>query len=365
MTSVRLLAKMTQSPQASNCSSPLLAPVPLAVVLEAAKSPRRKRPEEWSRGYRVFCLAIALLVGASPLLLIGVAMGVMGDADSDGDSDSGVGSRGGAAGALATTVNGVNGRGSSSTPSSSSARCATFPVAHGVNGTFFGSRSGGSGISGGGGDGGGGGGSGSSSSGKVLAMALLLEEGPRGEYRRKAREAIAVTRASALARGLVLYAFPPCAVRPGTSALLAGTSAAVACKLSEEITSHRCAPQATQPPCDAAGGTVGGRAQGTKRRLVSSSSSSGGGGGGSVAPVPVLEVACSSALAAPPVASNGTRRVAQPGVVVDGCCAPPSRSRKQRLSGRGLHSHPFRKGRMFRWKRRRMLEEMASRQPTS
>ena len=346
------------------------------MVLEATKSPRRKKEQEWSRGYRVLCMAIALLVGTSPLLLIGLYLGLSpADADSGGGSSSGSSSSsrssvssagdGGTRGSGTSSASAANSGGSSG----SSRACAAFPAANGVNGTLLSRSSGGSGGGGSGsgggsvGSGGGGGdGGGSSSSGgggeAVVALALVLDEGPRGEYRRRSREAIAASSTHALATGLRLYAFAPCTFAPGSLTLLAASSPAAACRLSRAVASHRCAPAGNPQACSS-------HAQGGGKGVPSRRAMSSVGVAAAAATAPsALPLACpassasSSAKAAPP-AANATASTAAAvaaeaqGVVIGGCCAPEptNRGRKHKLPiGRGLHSRVGR-GRIMRLRR--------------
>ena len=255
-TSIRLLAARLERTNSPN------ELVPLATIISAT-SPRKEKVVEWSRAYRVSCLSVALCVGMLPLLLVGVAMATMPSDDSSGggggdESSSAIGSL--------TSGDGVSGGGR---------RCDLQPMMSNVNSSLL-TRG---------------------SNATVVALAMIFDEGPRGEFRRKARETVADKRARALANGLHVFAFEPCIrLPPGTSSLLVGASAGAACRVARAAIAHRCSPPS--PPSEWRSGPValssnGGRASttgsGSSSRSImsesssSSSSSSSGGGGGSAA----------------------------------------------------------------------------------
>jgi hypothetical protein len=162
--------------------------------------PKGLREAEWSRAYRTVCLVVALLVSTCPLILAGLYVSLLpSDAESStarGDMAAGLSNiRVGSGHACRSSIGAING---------------SLHLG-GPNGT-----------------------------GRLVATALLLDEGPRGEYRRRAREAVAAARARALGASMSLFAFDRCAIPPGSAALLAGESAAAACRLAHAVTRHKC-----------------------------------------------------------------------------------------------------------------------------
>jgi len=225
---------------------------------------------------------------------------------------------------------------------------------------------------------------GSTAHGKLLALGLLLDEGPRGEYRRRAREALAMARVRALANGLRVFSFEPCALPPNAAALVAGVSAAAACRMGRAVAAQRraCTPggdACVQPTVTAShpkrmlgssssssggsggsgggggGGGGGGSSQASSRASSRASSSSGGKGS---APSPQPE-ACAAVGDDDPHGENATAAA----LVIDGCCAPTAGrgiGRGGRLKiGRGLKgSGPKRRKQLnYKQKQRRLLTE--------
>ena len=84
-----------------------------------------------------------------------------------------------------------------------------------------------------------------------LAMAWLMQEGPRGEGRRAARQALVDEQQRALRRGYRLFLFERCSLPSGASGVLAGRSAEAACHLGRLAAAHRC-PSAAGPSASAA-----------------------------------------------------------------------------------------------------------------
>ena len=311
--------------------------LPLAEVL-ASSSPRRKKteaPAEWSQGYQTLCMLVALLVGASPLLALGtvmtIALGTDGEVNSTaiissstttGGGSTGTGTGAGSSAAGLSPAAGLSGRSPFAT--AVEAPCESVP---GVNGSL---------LAGG-------------PNGSLIALAMLLDEGPRGEYRRRARDALGAERTRALGRGLRIFSFDPCVVRPGTAVLLAASSAAAACRLARSVARHRCMPGALPPPTAAAPATSARSAVATNRaatpaqplpcattRSPPSAAASGG------------PQACIAGSTSNATTEEGTRLLMQ----IDGCCA--SRGARQRRwgAGRGL-----RVGRRSRNHRHRMVHE--------
>ena len=354
MTSVRLLRRegLAEGTSGDAHGSPLLASVPLATILEAAKSPRRKpRSQEWSRGYRTLCLLIALLVGASPLLVVGGAMAVLSNSAADedayaGSSSSSGGSGSGRSSSSSSSSNG-NSRGSATGGGGGAAssglmnaavhlpgpgmRCVDLPTAVSVNASIRASGP----------------------AGSLLALALLLDEGPRGEYRRKAREALAAARSRALSQNLRLFAYEPCSVRSGVATLLAAASADAACRLGRAVVAHRCTPIGPQA---AAAGQVSVHASspvcGATRPAVpnapappSACSAFGFGGGDSLPLGRRLGIANASAWSRGGEAAAAAARAIGEHLTIDGCCSSLfGKGGRKRSVGRGLLTRRKRKG---------------------
>ena len=220
----------------------------------APLTPVRKKkavsPIPWTRCYRLCCMIVALLVGASPLLIFLVVPALLMPLD-EGDP---------AAASAAALVGGA----------ARPPPCVPTALP-GVNGTLVGAG------------------------GELLAAAWLVEEGPRGEYRRAGRAVLASARERAVRDGLQVFAFEPCELRPGVLGLLTARTAAEACRLGHAVTAHRCqsasSPQVRKVDRPA---SIAQDAKQWRRRLDSSSrgagagsssrgagSSSGGGGGSS------------------------------------------------------------------------------------
>ena len=346
--SVKALSVRLDSASNGASDSSLDELVPLAKILATAQqSPRhRKKPRdpEWSACYRTTCLAMALLVALLPIMLIfGVLFFVV---LPGGDDDASTGAA--PAAAVAATAGSVVLR-----------ACARDSPAA-VNASLYATTALGT-------------------SAPPIAIALILDEGPRGEYRRRAREALAVARARALAGGLRVFSFEPCALPPNSAALLAGASAAAACRVGRALAEqrHGCslggypcvAPPATSHHRDlgssgsssprSSGG--GGGGSGHPSSSVSgggssrSSSSKGGAGGGSSPPPPLPPEACAAQAHDDPPVDNVT--VAP--LDIAGCCAATggrgsARGAKLKL-GRGLKGLPKRRKQQQKL-RRRLLE---------
>ena len=169
----------------------------------------KKRPAVavWSRCYRCACTLAALMVGASPLGIISMLSLFQTQVDTmDGELS-----------APAAASN-------SKVPKPSN-RCPLPPgQMPRVNATVTSSR------------------------GRQLAVALLVDEGPRGEFRRAGRGVLTSTRAHALSNGLLLFGFEPCSLPIGVIGLLAAQSAVEACRLARIVVAHRCPPLSSPPP---------------------------------------------------------------------------------------------------------------------
>ena len=153
----------------------------------------KRQPEVvWSRCYHCTCTLIALLVGSSPLMIIFFLPLMNFNSDSIGIA---------AAWTRAPTD-----------------LCSSTKQLLTVNASI------------------------KASNGQFLAIALLVDEGPRSEYRRIGRVMMAKARTQAVADGMTIFAFAPCSLPAGVWGVLAAHEAQVACRLAQAVVSHSCQP---------------------------------------------------------------------------------------------------------------------------